>query len=134
MAWDCYSVESGASVASVGCPEGMQAVSVGCGLFSAGFFLPALGATGIVQGDSASCAFPPRDILEPEWSTFPYAIVLSCAWNKPAAAAASSGSGSARASAASTAAAAASVPPPARTSAPDTLLKVQGKLVKKRGF
>lgn len=77
---DCSELESGASVAAVGCPEGMKAVSIGCALFSAGFFIPALGATGIVQGDSASCAFPSRDLLEPEWAAFPYAMILNCAY------------------------------------------------------
>lgn len=82
--FDCTKLESGAALASVGCPEGMQAVSIGCALFSAGFYIAALGATGIVQGDSASCAFPSRDLLEPEWSTFPYAMILNCAYLKVA--------------------------------------------------
>lgn len=125
VAWDCFTVESGASVASVGCPEGMTAVSVGCSLFSAGFFLPALGSSGSVQGDSASCAFPSRDLLEPEWSTFPYAIILNCAWNRPAPVT----SGNTKAAATAAAAAAS----PAARAEPATVLKVKGRLTKKRG-
>jgi hypothetical protein len=123
VAWDCFTVESGASVASVGCPEGMTAVSVGCSLFSAGFFLPALSSSGVVQGDSASCAFPSRDLLEPEWSTFPYAIILNCAWNQPAPTT-TSGSGGAKAAATL----------PAARAEPATVLKVKGRLTKKRGY
>lgn len=80
QAFECTQLESGTQLASVGCPSGMTAVNIGCALFASGTFIPALGATGIVVGDTASCAFPPRDNVEPEWAAYPYALILNCAY------------------------------------------------------
>ena len=79
-AFECTQLESGAQLASVGCPAGMTAVNIGCALFATGTFIPALGATGIVVGETASCAFPPRENVETEWASYPYALLLSCSY------------------------------------------------------
>jgi hypothetical protein len=81
-AFECSTTESGALIASVGCPEGMQAVSVSCTFFAAGGqFIPALGATPAIQGGGAMCAFPPREEVQPEWAAYPYAMLLECSYN-----------------------------------------------------
>lgn len=82
VTWDCLMTEAGSALASVGCPEEMQAVSVSCVFSLAGLFIPVSGATSALQGDSATCAFPPRSLIDVEWSSLPYAILLSCSNNQ----------------------------------------------------
>jgi hypothetical protein len=41
-------------------------------------YVPALGSTSAVQGDTAQCSFFPRDVLEADFATWPYVVVVEC--------------------------------------------------------